>query len=248
MMLLKAILLAAATMVSFVLSFNVTTYCDTPAMTPEQLETHKDVTAKIAEKKRKGVLGITAADERPLIKVYVHVIVAGDNWDNDGWVKSFRFALAGVDYTVNPTWAMDLDEMGMKKALRKGTYQDLNLYYVNGFQRSGLAGYCTYPFADAAPGSDGYLRDGCTMNHDTMYGSPTSYEYNMGRVTVHEVGHWLGLRHTFEGGCVIHGDPLFTQDTNAEAEPAFGCPTGRDTCPDLPGLDPIGNPMDYTYE
>ena len=63
----------------------------------------------------------------------------------------------------------------------------------------------------------------------------------------HEVGHSLGLLHTFQYGCGSsqHGD--YVDDTPTHAGANWGCAEGTDSCPDDPGLDPVDNLMNYVY-
>ncbi|OLN97782.1 Extracellular metalloprotease-like protein 2 [Colletotrichum chlorophyti] len=162
---------------------------------------------------------------------------------NAGFAPSrISFKLLGITRTINPSWSADRAEMDMKRTLRQGGYNTLNAYFIDNMGQ--VLGRCTLPELVTA-GSYKFIKDGCTVALSTVPGG-SSRNFNLGATLVHETGHWFGLLHTFQGGCDGPGD--FISDTPPVRSASYGCPIGRHSCPRQPGLDPIHNYMDYSYE
>jgi hypothetical protein len=129
-------------------------------------------------------------------------------------------------------------EARVKKERRQGGPGALNLYVAD-LSDCGLLGFSSWPWDLAAKGEP---EDGVVIHYDTLPGG-TYRPYNRGFTSIHEIGHWFGLYHTFQNGCTGAGDSV--DDTPYVATPTEGCPKARDTC-SQPGGDPVTNPMDYS--
>lgn len=169
------------------------------------------------------------------------------------------FRLASITISRNDRWFHatpgSAAEMQMERRLHRGLGRTLNIY-LNGVHDRGalVLGHARFPWQYArAPRLDGIV-----INVASLLGG-RAVGYNLGDTVIHESGHWLGLFHTFEGGCEGPGD--YIADTAPEAMPSFACDKARDTCPtpvppdaqpgDPPPAavpDPVTNFMDYSYD
>lgn len=219
--------------------------CGTPAVTPAEREQVRT---------RLGVRALRPSGVTITIPVAFHVITAHGAGDvSDAQIadqvaelnrtfagSGFQFTLAGTDRTDHPGWFKMTPgtgrETNAKEALAVDPAHTLNVYTAQ--PGKNLLGWAYFPWS--AP--EDHFIHGVVVHWASLPGGAFP-RYNLGRTLVHETGHYLGLLHTFQGGCVAPGDEI--ADTPFEASPAFGCPLGRDTCVD-PGLDPIENYMDYT--
>jgi hypothetical protein len=149
----------------------------------------------------------------------------------------------GIRRYSNNTWFADAGSYWNSIAWNPQRY--LNIY-TNNAGGGGTLGYV--PSLPQAGGIAGTAADRVVILY-SAFGKPAvgGAPYNLGRTCTHEVGHYLGLFHTFDNGCgsasacYTSGDRIC--DTNPESQPRFGCPTTATSCG---SPDPVRNYMDYT--
>jgi hypothetical protein len=218
---------------------------------------------------RRGALtpdGRATRGRRITIPTHVHVITAANG---EGAVKSsqiqrqirvmnrsfagrtagpaastpFRFKLASTDVTINTQWYFwrlnGAHESGAAKAakreLHQGGWGHLNIYIAG--LGDGLLGYANFP-------QHAKLKyDGLVLLNESLPGGSAA-PYNKGDTATHEIGHWLGLFHTFQRGCKRPGDRVDDTPYQDDGNNIFFCRESDDTCRQ-PGRDPVHNFMSY---
>ena len=193
----------------------------------------------------KGSKGPTKKRVREQLRI-LDAAYAGAQSPNNS-VTRFDFYLASFDRVRNSTWRTSViggrDDVAMRRALHQGGADALNLY-ISRPQSPGagtVLGWATSPHEARKT----TVLDGVVIHQESLPGGDFR-GYNRGDTAVHEVGHWLGLFHTFEGGCEGPGD--LVDDTPAQSEASSACDEAKDTCLAQPGTDPVHNFMDYSVD
>ena len=107
-------------------------------------------------------------------------------------------------------------------------------------------GVAKFPISSdpAISGSDAnWIVDGVMVRSEFIGTDPVGF--SRGRTLTHEIGHYFGLRHTFENGCNGNGD--YCDDTPAISGFTSGCPLNKSSCNGVSDAM-IENYMDYTQD
>jgi len=159
--------------------------------------------------------------------------------------SNFQFILHSIDRVNNTEWSTQSystspgsEEVAMKEALAISPETVLNFYTISNNQYLGWARFpWDYPETSKMHGVICY--------YESLPGGE-EYPYDQGHTGTHEIGHYLGLFHTFQGGCSATGDDVDDTPAQDDGNNVFDCNENLDTCPSDPGNDPVHNYMNYT--
>ena len=152
----------------------------------------------------------------------------------------------GITRTYDPVNMIENYEDGSSEAKSTVSAWDrsryLNIWVVKRIESSRAGTILGYAQLPGGPAST----DGIVMIHDRVGTIGTANSSGKGRTLTHEIGHWLGLYHPFQGWC-SGSDGV--DDTPPVAEASYGCTASQNpnTCnTDFPNeIDMVENYMDY---
>ena len=147
---------------------------------------------------------------------------------------NFFFTLDTIDRTENSTWFSSWEDANASQGMQElaiDPYHYLNIYTAD-LNAIGVEGYSYLPNSWA---NNSYMQ---SVNLDYR-------SLSAGWIITHEVGHHLGLPHTFQNNCTEPNDGI--DDTPQHDESGlWSCNQNQDTCPNDPGNDPVYNYMNYS--
>lgn len=184
--------------------------------------------------------GVSESTLKNQINVLNHAF-AGTAPGGPGAPTPFRFELESFEEIPNDAWFnMKYDEnqptpaeLQAKAERNRGGSTALDIYTIRTIEKP--FGWSRFPW-------DPESWQGVVIDFRTLPGG-SQLSFNEGDTATHEVGHWLGLFHTFENGCNSPGDEV--EDTPPESGPTRMCPHPPDSCPGN-GRDSINNFMNTT--
>lgn len=159
---------------------------------------------------------------------------------------SIQFTINSINYAHNNDWAigMDLwDTWASVYELAINSTEILNIFSLIGFNYNlALGGVGISPWY-----LDSWEEEFYRVSMKSIYLTDLSADEGRDHVFDHEVGHSLGLLHTFNYGCDMntHGD--YVLDTPTHAGASNVCDYSFDSCPEDDGNDPVDNAMNYVY-
>jgi hypothetical protein len=190
----------------------------------------------------------TGLGDTPVGKIPEDEIQRAVNRLNDRHTNGspFHFEIDTIDYTHNNSWAIGGDLWNSWESIYTLAYnslETLNVFSVIGFYYNlTLGGVGLFPWTIDS-GDPIFYR----VSMKGLYLTDLTAEEGRDHVFDHEVGHSLGLLHTFNYGCDLNSHGDYVDDTPTHTSANNVCDYTVDTCPDDPGNDPVDNVMNYVY-